>query len=154
MKIRPCFVSNSSSSSFILKRKYISEEQWEKIKNRKQVYRDLLEDCMKNPHKIDDLPEELHYQMKNYLRQYKNFYSEKAFWEEINKPISIPDGSEWFIFLKEEVLSGERRHERWVENLDIDEDWVLFTTIQEYFPMDEFLEYIGVDMSEIIEEKR
>lgn len=41
MKERTCFVSNSSSSSYIIYKKYISEEQINMIKNHIRVSNDL-----------------------------------------------------------------------------------------------------------------
>jgi len=61
MKIRKGFVSNSSSSSFIINKKDVNEEQSEKIKNHIEVARKMTED---NPGK---------YNGYGYDEEYSNF---------------------------------------------------------------------------------
>jgi len=54
MKIRIGFVSNSSSSSFVLRKKYLTPEQIEKIKNHSAEGKKMGMECWDSPWDITE----------------------------------------------------------------------------------------------------
>ena len=135
MKVRNGFVSNSSSSSFMIERKYISDEQWKLIETRETKFKEMLISFFENPEKIDRLSKDSQYEL-NYLKDY---------WEG-DKEGFLKDldwGNNWNICVRGNEPYLHRFHE------DESEDVVIFSTIINNFDMDVYLDMIGVDISKI-----
>jgi hypothetical protein len=126
MKIRSGFVSNSSSSSYIVQKKNLSEEQIDMIKNHIDVCLKLIEeDKLKNKRNVSD----------------KDPYGEENW-----------DGNDLIVGLKSMMMYGERysvdQNDMW-SIIDGDKNLFLYT-IMANFDMEWFLlNVVGVDEKDI-----
>jgi hypothetical protein len=151
MKIRTGFVSNSSSSSFLIERKYITDEQWDLIINRKEKFRDVFmkfvvidayDNIQDEKLSCDNLYEyrELLFYLIKHLEEGKK---EDEFFKDI-------DYNCWNIIEKKD--SYNKIFHKGFFKADDPEDTVLFQTYIANFDMQMYLQMIGVDIRKIFRE--
>lgn len=154
MKIRAGFVSNSSSSSFLIERKYITDEQWDLIINMREKFKDVFMKFAISVLHDPDIIEEEHRLTGDNLYEFYEIVSDLRRWldegktqEDFFKDI---DYNCWNIIEKKEDYD-KRFYERYFKADDPD-DSILFQTIISNFDMQMYLQMIGVDITKIFRE--
>ena len=156
MKIRDGFVSNSSSSSFIIEMKHFTDEQWEIICNRKKYIPIIVKKFMEDESLWENLSSDSRYELyywKGYWEEAKKFNNEEKFYND------LVDWENWTVIKRSEYNDPIEEKNKgyypthYFKNLqEYPEDIVLFSSIIVNFDMETFLELIGVDISKILAE--